>query len=447
MANILMVSFYFPPSNSIACRRIYSWAKHLKQMGHNITVLTAFVQQDHKVINFEIDPSFTDIHYIKYFDILRFLKKIFNINEPISDDVIKMNDKSVKSLKIVIAEKIKNFFMSLSDKGIFFGGARMPTFSDQWLFAAYKIAKKIIKKQNIEIIITSSPPPVVNLIGYKLKKKFRNIKWIADFRDLWTQNPTHKGFPFFSQIENLFEKRCMEKFDATTVVSEIWVEWLKKKYPNKKSEIFRLENGYDKELYNSSNSKLSLKNKQEKTIIYSGTLYANRRDPELLFQAVNNNLLLLKRKMKIIFYGGPETKAVLKKNYKLYKNIADIIEFKGYISAKESISVQQSADSLLFIDRDLENDGTLPAKIFEYMVYEKPILCVGIDRGSYIGELMNKTGLCYFCGNDIQRIEDFLLKLLRDEIMVKPNLEYIKQFDRKNQVMKLNDIIHKQLNI
>ena len=37
---ILIVSYYFPPQNSIASLRPYSWAKWWSRAGHDVTVLT-----------------------------------------------------------------------------------------------------------------------------------------------------------------------------------------------------------------------------------------------------------------------------------------------------------------------------------------------------------------------------------------------------------------------
>ncbi|MCK5687273.1 hypothetical protein KAJ27_24270 [bacterium] len=38
---ILVVSYYFPPMNSVASLRIFSWARVWADAGHRITVLTA----------------------------------------------------------------------------------------------------------------------------------------------------------------------------------------------------------------------------------------------------------------------------------------------------------------------------------------------------------------------------------------------------------------------
>ena len=43
-----------------------------------------------------------------------------------------------------------------------------------------------IDTENINHVITTSPPHSTQLIGLKLKKKYPGIKWVADLRDPWT---------------------------------------------------------------------------------------------------------------------------------------------------------------------------------------------------------------------------------------------------------------------
>ena len=44
----------------------------------------------------------------------------------------------------------------------------------------------------MDTIVTSGPPHSMHLIGLGLKELNPNLKWIADFRDPWTQISYHK---------------------------------------------------------------------------------------------------------------------------------------------------------------------------------------------------------------------------------------------------------------
>ncbi|MEZ4684740.1 MAG: glycosyltransferase [Bacteroidia bacterium] len=54
-----------------------------------------------------------------------------------------------------------------------------------WNSYALKEAKKIIREHGIDVVVTTSPPHSTQLIGLKLKRQL-GIKWLADFRDPWT---------------------------------------------------------------------------------------------------------------------------------------------------------------------------------------------------------------------------------------------------------------------
>ena len=65
------------------------------------------------------------------------------------------------------------------------GNFLIPDARKGWNAFAGDEAIKLIKKENIKIIITTGPPHSTHLIGSRLKSLF-DIKWFADFRDPWT---------------------------------------------------------------------------------------------------------------------------------------------------------------------------------------------------------------------------------------------------------------------
>ncbi|WP_054864894.1 glycosyltransferase [Methanosarcina barkeri] len=134
--------------------------------------------------------------------------------------------------------------------------------------------------KKIDAIISSSSPIISHIIAHDLSEKY-NIPWIADLRDLWTQNHycTH------SKIRKVFDKRLELKTlaasDAITTVSSNLASNLRK-FHNRKS-VYSIPNGYD--LEESINTNISLSNKF--TITYTGSLYNGKRDPSKLFNALN----------------------------------------------------------------------------------------------------------------------------------------------------------------
>lgn len=478
MANILIISSEFPPLNSSASRRVYAWGKYLKRLGHDIFILTPQKHYFKEMMSFNVDLSSFHVYENSYLDIRKIIASRFDIKGKLGYGE-KPKKKKRRVHQIILKIMIKFF----AKRGIMFTCVRIPNFLDLWVLPAALKGKEIIKKHNIEVIISSYPPPSTHIIAYFLKKKFRHLLWIQDYRDLWVLNPIKKGIFLFTQWEKLVELRCLKISDLIITVSEKLKEQLVKKYKGIKVEV--IENGYDEEMFTPqekatdfSISGISMhwemppqavtvgpdRNKslngvkersplegvtsyyenRKKRIIYAGSIYREGRNPELLFAGISELLKNNRGKsinLEVIFFGGYDTYSMIEELLEKYP-VANIVKYGGFKSVEEINNEIMNADALLFIERDdIENDGILTGKIFEYMYVRKPILCMGVNRGSYTGEFLHKTGLCFLCGNDLEKANSFLLKLLKNDIILKPDEEYITQFSRKKQAGKLNNII------
>ena len=167
--------------------------------------------------------------------------------------------------------------------------------------------------------MTTSPPISAHLIGRQAKNVL-GCPWIADFRDLWTQN---LGVHNFQQLQVGLEKRTLKDADALVTVSEPWTRRLKERHPNKR--IYTITNGFDPDDYCSPPPALT----REFSITYTGKLYEGQRDPAILFEVVRD---LIEEKvipfgaLSIRFYGAVESwlPAMVKK-YGLNK----VVEING----------------------------------------------------------------------------------------------------------------------
>src|SRR4029078_3068397 len=63
-----------------------------------------------------------------------------------------------------------------------FRRALVPDTSVTWAPNAITAAIRIVRAENIDVVLTTSPPNSINLIGAAVKKA-TGVKWIADLRD------------------------------------------------------------------------------------------------------------------------------------------------------------------------------------------------------------------------------------------------------------------------
>jgi glycosyltransferase involved in cell wall biosynthesis len=139
-------------------------------------------------------------------------------------------------------------------------------------------------------------------------------------------------------------------------------------YPHLKDKMCVIYNGFDTDDLPSSN----IKQYDKFTIAYSGSFYG-LRTPETFFKSVRK--IMKKNIQKIdfqILFVGQKNEIVLS----LSKKYKVDVSFTGMVSQKKSVEYLSKSHMLLFI----EYSESLPAKVFEYIAVNKPILAIGIEN-------------------------------------------------------------------
>ena len=189
-------------------------------------------------------------------------------------------------------------------------------------------------------------------------------------------------------------------------------------------------------------------------IAYVGDLYAGKRDATMLFKAIRGLIDngLAQSSDFLIDYAGDSCDS-LYENAKPYE-LQDIIYSHGRIARKDAITMQASADILLLLTWNTKMDrGILTGKLYEYMLIEKPIICITsgeIPQGEAT-ETINELALG-FAGEYVSLTEDSLRlekyleiqlkrKLNNQKLLFEPNLKGVNEFDYDNLVIKLQKIM------
>ena len=422
---ILLVTEYFPPENAIASLRLYSFAKYFHRAGHDITVLTTLKNKNKN--DLEADCSCFNVIRVA----IPFLSKPSSLD---ADTVLdsqkkKHNNKSV--LKKILFP-IKKFYFFFSDKtGCF--SLRFPHFCDLWV----KKAIKLINPFNYDIVLSSGGPYSVHRAGLAIKKKNPKIRWIVDWRDLWTKNPISKGFLIFHPYEILLEKKFHKNADLITTVSDPINKTLTSMTPTTVKTIY---NGFDTDDFSVIQKENRIRNDEYK-IVFTGSLYRKLQDPSPLFAAVSqikNKNIALYNKIRIQFAGPNSDVSDIAEKY----NVLDIFSYLGFINRKESLKLQYNASAVLFIDFK-NTDGVLPGKLFEYINVSRKIIAIGDNSASSAVELIKNTNTGIYLGENIDLIEQHLISCLNnpDDDIYKKNDLLIQEFTRRNQADKLLNYI------
>ncbi len=392
MKKVLIITNLFHSSP-----RIIGLAKFLPEFGFEITILT--MPADNVFVNTlgELPEFFKKVEIIEApyrGDIFWPWRKIFkllgfNTKRSLLDQVKKQA--GVVSKKSFI-DYIFNLYRDI------FG---YPDDEKYWKTPAIKVASNLLKKEKFDAIISSSSPVTAHIIANVLKRKF-NIPWIADLRDLWTQNHNYPFSGRRKKIEEKLEVKTFQIADFLVTVSPVWAEKMGHLHNSKK--IYTITNGFLPEELNFPPLPLAKKF----SIIYAGTLYAEKQDPrdflialkELISEGVIN-----KDDIEIKFYSGGSF--WLEKEIEEY-GLRGLVNVFEKIPKQKIIEEQKKSQILLLFDwGDREEKGCYPLKSFGYLAIQRPILCFGAYGATVVEDLIKETKGGVYC-KDILEIKNFL---------------------------------------
>ncbi len=410
---ILIVTYDWPPRNSIATHRPYSWAKYWSEYGLEVTVLTA----SKKFYDQPLDLDLPKLNGVKVVE--ADYNRLISISNTVENEII---SSLIKPLK-----KLKSFISTI------FGWEY--DIRSSWAGVATPMIKQL--GTDFDVIISTYGPDSAHKIASKFKKSNPSIFWVADYRDLWSQNSRKK----YSYLSRTFIRRneveVVGLADMYTTVSEELAQTLKELVIKTPEVIF---NGFDVDL-DEKNYNRPLKIKDSCLhIIYTGRIYPNKRSPAPLIKAIEKLIdeKLIKPKEVIIDFYGSNTEVI---NQEIgFLKFPEIVKHHGHVPRRKVLELQKSADLLLLLESgDQDSKGFLTGKIFEYIGAGRPIISIGSALDSAIARVLNKTksGACY--ENSSDALANDILNYIRGVSpgWFNPDLSVIKTYSREYQAQRL----------
>lgn len=416
---ILIIAFYFPPLNKIASLRPYAWAKYWSKMGHEVTVLTATKEDYEGYLNLEIgsdELKSVRIEEVPYFSPRRYIGQLEGGKGGGRDYGVR--DSGRAKLKRFLRDNLRRVT------------GMDPSSPHFWVSPAVRRAHSLFREWPFDVVVSTYGPPACHIIGSRVRDSLP-VFWVADYRDLWHGSSLYSGKWPFSLFEKSIEDHYVRRADLITTVSDEWKEILSARFGNRAVTI---ENGFDVEDMEKSEGKPIFPRDGRIRLIYTGTLYIDRQDPEPLFKAVSGLRLggiPIEKKMEIIFYGVK--RVYLQKLIDRY-GLGDVVAVPGLVERKIVLRAQRQADMLIFLDWiDPSFRGMLTGKIYEYLYSGTPVLCIGTDPDSAAGRLIREGGFGLFCDMSGRVIADVIEGLLKGEKPAyTPSEEMLNRYTREN---------------
>ncbi len=414
---VLIITYYWPPAGGSGVQRWLKFVKYLQNFDVEPIVYTvdnANYPKEDKTLLHEVP---THIKILK---------------QPIWEPTNLLFWKKKEAQKSDVSNAVNNGFLSFI-RGNFF----IPDPKIFWVNSSVKFLHQYLKENKVDVVISTGPPHSVHLIAQKLKQK-TNIKWIADFRDPWSNlyyNEEFKQLSFAKKKNEKLENSVFKNADCILTVSNS----LKKEFDQKATRVEVITNGFDDEVV--TNTLITLDEKF--SISYIGLL-PKQSNPKLLFKVLSTLCAEdtdFKANLKLNFIG--DISEDVKKeiiNYNLLENT----NFIGYVSHKEAIAYQKKAQVLLLLIPNVaKSGGILTGKLFEYLTAKRPILAMGPETGD-LSEILKNTssGVVVDFGNEAKltsEIRNLYQQYKTGDLQV--NSKNIEQFHRKELTKSLSEII------
>ncbi|TRZ45353.1 glycosyltransferase [Robertkochia solimangrovi] len=372
MKKVLIITYYWPPAGGPGVQRWLKFVKYLPEF------------QIHPVVYIPENPTYPilDETFIKEVP----TKDITMISQPIREPYRLASFFSNKKTRSISKGMISQKKQSLPEKFLLWvrGNIFIPDARVLWVKPSVHFLKDYIEKEGIDTIITTGPPHSLHLIGLRLKS-LMELRWIADFRDPWTNIGYHDklrlGGRAAARHERL-EKEVLTKADKVITTSNTTAREFNEIAP---ADITVITNGFEP-LNNLKKPALKFQ------IGHIGSLLTGR-DPQLLWNALS---LLISEDPEFanafnLVLAGAVSDDVRSSIGKA--GLEGYTTYMGYVSHEKALELQQTSRVLLLLEIDSpQTKGIIPGKVFEYMSARRPVLAIGPD-GWEVKQLIQESGI------------------------------------------------------
>ena len=417
-----ILAYYWPPAGGSGVQRWLRFANHLCDLGWDVHVFT-FKNPKYPIrekSSLEIINPKIKVNKIKGFEFPKFMT---SPSENILFNNYYSNYSSTQSY--MYDQVARKFIYTLRELFLF------PDARKFLINPSYKFLKNYYRKHNLNHLITTGPPHSMHLAGMKLKKD-SGIKWIADFRDPWSnffQNKLLNKLDSTIKKHEKAEANVLKNCDAVFTTSES----LKSKFSIKNKNSYYVPSGFEKEIESTDHNKFR--------IIYAGSM-KEIQNPKNLWLALHDLIKSdekFKDLLEIILIGNIDRRVI---NSIEFKKIRDR-QILSYMSKKQlDNEISKSQLQVVCSVNYPDSDDIVPGKFFHYLSSKKNILGIS-NKGSDLEKIImeTKSGMSFDYDN-YEDLKNYIYKCYQVFLKgVKPKKELDEKYLSINIAKKIEQIV------
>ena len=375
---LLLVTLYFPPAGGGGVQRPLKFASHLPALGIETHVLAP---DDPRWVHEDVDlplPTQAWVHRARY---------VGPRGRRIADE---QHGRTGMELALLRASTIGRRLL-LPDENV------------TWNATAIPKAISIARNEGIDVVLTTSPPGSVHLVGAAVKRA-TGAKWVADLRDSLAlhahRSSDGAGARAKQKARAGIAHLVARQADAIVTAAEAITVETNGLSP--RGRVVTIPNGCDFDDF----AGLDYARGERFRITHAGSFFG-KRDPRPFLRALAASGL---EDVTVRFLGDfrPSDREFMES-----LGLGDRVELVPHVPRRESLRLQRESDALLLLIPEAggRGRGVLSGKVFEYLAAERPVLAVVPPDGA-AAELVRDTGAGLVAGSDdVDGIRDALVEL------------------------------------
>jgi glycosyltransferase involved in cell wall biosynthesis len=336
---VLLVTMYFPPAGGGGVGRPLKLATHLPELGIETHVLAPddpkWLYRDDAL---DIPPR-AHVHRVRY----------------------------VGPRGRLPAEELhglEGIDRALRQAALFSRRLLVPDEFVSWGLTAIPAARRIVREHEIDVVVTTSPPASLNLIGAAVTQA-TGVPWVADLRDSIAANPDRRverlAVRAKEKAQALVAGLVARRADAVVTVSDAISHEMRGLGA---ARVETIPNGCDFDDFEG----LEYRRGDRFRITHTGSFFGHR-DPRPFLSA----LARVEGDVVARFVGGLRS---TDSDFANELGLGDRVEEISYVPRRSALELQRDSEALLLLLPEAGGRGrTVPSgKIYEYLAAERPIL-------------------------------------------------------------------------
>ncbi|TMM10248.1 MAG: glycosyltransferase family 4 protein [Actinobacteria bacterium] len=375
---LLLVTLYFPPAGGGGVQRPLKFASHLPALGIETHVLAP---DDPKWLHEDADlplPTQAWVHRARY---------VGPRGRRLADE---LHGRTGVDLAVRRAATVGRRLL-------------VPDENVTWNATAIPKAISIARSEGIDVVMTTSPPGSVHLVGAAVQAA-TGAKWVADLRDSLLAHPHRRADRLAVRAKEQASRGVAalvaRRADAIVAAADAIAD--EARTLNPRGRVLTIENGCDFDDF----AGLAYERTDLFRITHTGSFFG-RRDPRPFLRALAGSGL---EDARVRFVGDFRPGD---REFMLELGLGDRVELIDHVPRRRSLELQRESEALLLLIPEAggRGRGVLSGKVFEYIAAERPVLAVVPPDGA-AAQLIRDTGVgVVVAPEDVDGIRAALLDL------------------------------------